>query len=160
MTVLASYKRRQRQITHIFTECKRPPVLLPYFTGMVCGSEFVFVFAHNYHFKPVPEGLSLEATLGRDESTYSDINPVKVVFLVRHCNANSSLSSPLIRMRSYLKWAMIALGQLFLWTMMVLLGLLRHLNTLITINFPLGAFVFFLACSGGCDARPGPENGP
>lgn len=39
----ASRKPRQRQITHIFTKCKLPSVLLPSSTAMACGLHFVFV---------------------------------------------------------------------------------------------------------------------
>lgn len=67
----ASHKRRLRQITHIFTKCKLPPILLPYFTGMTCGLEFVFVFVRDYLFGLwiAAERLSLEARLGLDGST-------------------------------------------------------------------------------------------
>lgn len=40
--------RKLRQITHIFTKCKLPPILLPYFTGMKCGLEFVFLLVRDY----------------------------------------------------------------------------------------------------------------
>ena len=67
----ASHKRKLRQIMHIFTKCKLPAILLPYFTGMTCGLEFVFVFVHGYLFGLwiFPESLSLEARLGLDGYT-------------------------------------------------------------------------------------------
>lgn len=67
----ASHKRKLRQITHIFTKCKLPSILLPYFTGMTCGLEFVFVFVHDYLFGLwiFPESPGLEARLGLDGYT-------------------------------------------------------------------------------------------
>lgn len=61
----ASHKWKLRQIMHIFTKCKLPPVLLPYITGMTCGLKFVFVFVHDYLFGLwiFLESLTLEARL-------------------------------------------------------------------------------------------------
>lgn len=67
----ATHKRKLRQITHIFTKCKLPPILLPYFTGMTRGLEFVFVFDQDYLFGLwiFPERPRLEAALRLDGCT-------------------------------------------------------------------------------------------
>ena len=79
----ATHKRKLRQITHIFTKCKLPPILLPYFTGMTCGLQFVFVFVHDYLFGPwiFPESPSLEAGLGLDG--YTDMH--KAMYIINTC---------------------------------------------------------------------------
>lgn len=63
---LASHKRKLGQIMHIFTKCKLPSILLSYFTGVTCGLEFVFVFAHDYLFGSgiFAQSRRLEARLG------------------------------------------------------------------------------------------------
>lgn len=67
----ASHKWERGQIMHIFTKCKLPSILLPYFTGMTCGLQFVFAFVHDYLFGPgfFAESPGLEAGLRLNGST-------------------------------------------------------------------------------------------
>lgn len=60
---LASHKPRQRQITHIFTKCKLPSVLLPSFAVTACGLHFVFVCIQDWPLQIFEAGAASKSFL-------------------------------------------------------------------------------------------------